>query len=159
MPATKARKSPNPQSSRNLSAPSILSRYQARLYTTIHPTHKPIVQLPSKEEEERQTPTRPERAVNIVGLSLKELEEEFVHFGLPKYRATQVFQWLYGQGSTSFDEMPTLGKKLIAQLKEHYYVDAGSPAVDTTSEDGTRKWLVDLGNKQSVESTSEGAQI
>jgi 23S rRNA (adenine2503-C2)-methyltransferase len=96
---------------------------------------------------------RPERAVNIVGLTLKELEEEFVHFGLPKYRATQVFQWLYGQGSTSFDEMPTLGKKLISQLKEHYYVDAGSATVDTTSEDGTRKWLVDLGNKQCVEST------
>lgn len=76
-----------------------------------------------------------------------------MHFGLDKYRATQVFQWLYGQGVTTFEDMPTLGKKLIAALNERYYIDAGSTEADSTSNDGTRKWLVDLGNKQCVEST------
>jgi len=129
------------------------AHYSNRSYCTVHPEHKPAVHLPTKEEEEATTPKRPERAVNIIGLTLKDMEEEFVHFGLPKYRATQVFQWIYGQGSKSFDEMPTLGKKLIAQLKEHYYLDSGSTSADSTSNDGTRKWLVDLGEKQCVEST------
>lgn len=124
-----------------------------RQYCTIHPQHKPAVPLPTKAQDEATTPVRPERTVNIIGLTKKEMEEEFEHFGLPAYRATQVFQWLYGQGAQSFDEMPTLGKKLISQLKEHYYVEFGNTSADATSNDGTRKWLVDLGNKQCVEST------
>lgn len=124
-----------------------------RSYCTIHPSHKPAVPLPTKEQEEAVSSKRNERAINIIGLSKKELEEEFEHFGLPRYRASQVFQWIYGQGASSFDEMPTLGKKLISQLKDHYYVDFGNTPADSTSNDGTRKWLVDLGNKQCVEST------
>lgn len=126
--------------------------FLARTYTTIHPPHKPIVHLPTKDEEEREKPVRPERAINLIGLTRPEMEEEFVHFGLPKFRATQIFQWIYGQGAQSFEEMPNLGKQLTAKLKEHYYIDLGSTSADSTSEDGTRKWLVDLGNKQCVES-------
>lgn len=132
---------------------SPLGRTLIRSYCITHPEHKPAVHLPTKEEEDATALKRPERAVNIIGLTLKEMEEEFTHFGLPKYRATQVFQWLYGQGARSFDEMPTLGKKLISQLKEHYYVDSGTTSADSTSNDGTRKWVVDLGEKQCVEST------
>lgn len=124
-----------------------------RKYSTIHPSHKPIVQLPTKEQEEAEKLQRPARAVNIIGLTRTELEEEFQHFNFPKYRATQVFQWLYGQGATRFEDMPNIGKNLISQLNEKYYIDYGSTAADSTSNDGTRKWLVDLGSKQCVEST------
>lgn len=145
----KLRESAKPSIARR--APS--SSFSRRSYCTIHPTHKEPVHLPTKEEEDASTPKRPERAVNIIGLTRQELEEEFVHFGLDKYRAAQVFQWLYGQGVTSFEDMPNLGKKLIASLNERYYIDSGSTAADSTSNDGTRKWLVDLGEKQCVEST------
>ena len=110
--------------------------------------------MPSKEEEDAEKTKRANRSVNIIGLTRPELEEEFTHFGLPKYRATQIFQWLYGQGATKFEDMPNLGKNLVSQLNELYYIDYGSTTADSTSNDGTRKWLVDLGGKQCVESTS-----
>lgn len=125
----------------------------ARRYSTIHPEHKPIVHLPTKEEETVEKEEKPERAINLVGLTRQELQDEFVHFGIEKYRATQVFQWLYAQGAQSFEDMPTIGKKTIEKLKQHYFIEWGATSADSTSNDGTRKWLVDLGNKQCVEST------
>lgn len=124
----------------------------SRAYTTIHPAHKEPVRVPTKDEEDADKAKRASRSVNIIGLTRQELEEEFTHFNLPKYRATQVFQWLYGQGATKFENMPNLGKNLISQLNELYFIDYGSTTADSTSNDGTRKWLVDLGGKQCVES-------
>jgi 23S rRNA (adenine2503-C2)-methyltransferase len=110
-----------------------------------------MVHLPTKEEEEVEKPAKPERSINLIGLTREEMQEEFVHFGIEKYRATQVFQWIYGQGAQSLDEMPTIGRKTIEKLKEHYYLEWGATSADSTSNDGTRKWLVDLGQKQCVE--------
>ena len=45
---------------------------------------------------------------NIKDFDLQDLEEEFIKMGEKKFRALQVFQWLYVEKVKSFDEMTNL---------------------------------------------------
>ena len=47
----------------------------------------------------------------LFGLSLIELQELLVAAGLKKFRAAQVYQWLYQKSVTAFDQMRNLSKK------------------------------------------------
>ena len=58
--------------------------------------------------------------MNIYDLTLKELENYFLEIDEKKYRASQVFSWLYEKRVTSFDEMSNLGKDLILKLKDNF---------------------------------------
>ena len=58
--------------------------------------------------------------MNIYDLTLNELENYFLENGEKKYRASQVFSWLYEKRVTSFDEMSNLSKDLITRLKEDF---------------------------------------
>lgn len=116
--------------------------------------HKPIVKLPSKDEEIKEEKKLSDgRLINIIGLTRNEIEFEFEHFNVPKYKTMQVFQWLYSHGVQSFDEMNNIGKPLIEKLKNHFYISHGKVTSDLISSDGTRKWLLEIGNKQYVESS------
>ncbi|WP_126973060.1 23S rRNA (adenine(2503)-C(2))-methyltransferase RlmN [Gynurincola endophyticus] len=76
---------------------------------------------------------------NIRHLALSELEELFAEMGEKKFRARQVYEWLWKKHAHSFDEMTNLGKELRAQLSEKFTLPA--LAVNTTqhSNDGTIK--------------------
>ena len=56
--------------------------------------------------------------INIRDLTQEELEEEIIKLGEKKFRAKQIFAWLY-RGVDSFDEMTDLSKELIQKLKEN----------------------------------------
>ena len=51
--------------------------------------------------------------MNIYDLTLNELEEYFLSIGEKKYRATQVFDWLYEKRVSSFSDMFNLSKDII----------------------------------------------
>ena len=57
---------------------------------------------------------------NIKDYDLKDLEKEFENMGEKKYRAGQVFQWLYVEKVKSFDEMTNLSIELREKLKANY---------------------------------------
>ena len=57
--------------------------------------------------------------VNIRDLNYEELEETLVRMGEKKYRAKQIFSWLY-KGIDSFDEMTDISKELIEKLKQNF---------------------------------------
>ncbi len=57
---------------------------------------------------------------NIYDLTIKELEEYFIKIDGKKYRALQVFDFLYVKRVNSFDEMTNLSKELITQLKKDF---------------------------------------
>ena len=59
---------------------------------------------------------------NIRDFELSELEEEMINLGEKKYRAKQIFAWLYRDIKT-FDEMTDLSKDLIEKLKENYTLE------------------------------------
>ena len=58
--------------------------------------------------------------MNIYNLTYDELESYFLSIDEKKYRASQVFEWLYKKRVTSFSEMTNLGNKLISILEKDF---------------------------------------
>ena len=52
----------------------------------------------------------------IMGLTLEELQEELGGLGMKKFRAEQVFRWLYEKAATDFAQMSNLSKEARQQL-------------------------------------------
>jgi len=76
---------------------------------------------------------------NIRGLSLPELEDYFQTLGEKKFRAKQVYEWLWQKQAHSFEAMTNLSKELRSLLNEHFSLPA--LVIDATqySADGTVK--------------------
>ncbi|ALG70192.1 50S rRNA methyltransferase [Azospirillum thiophilum] len=89
---------------------------------------------------------------NLVGLSREELEAEMLSIGLEKFRARQLWHWIYHRGSTDFAEMTTLAKPVREKLAESHVVARPTVVTDLKSADGTRKWLLRMPDGQDVES-------
>ena len=58
---------------------------------------------------------------NLKDYTIQELEEITAKFGEPKFRAKQIFEWLY-RGVRSFDEMTNLPKAFRERLEEKFSV-------------------------------------
>ena len=57
---------------------------------------------------------------NIYGYTLKMLEEYFESIGEKKFKASQVYDWLYKKRVTSFDEMTNIGKNVISKMQQDF---------------------------------------
>lgn len=90
--------------------------------------------------------------INLVGLSRAELEAELKSFGLPAFRARQLWHWIYHRGATAFDVMTTIAKDTQAKLAAHYALDRPEMSRAQQSLDGTSKWLLKFGDGSEVES-------
>ena len=89
---------------------------------------------------------------NLKGLTIEELQEFFLEIGEKKFRAKQVYEWIY-KGALSFDEMTNLSKDLRDKLKENAYIsNLDIEVVQQSKTDGTRKYLFGLGDGNAIES-------
>jgi 23S rRNA (adenine2503-C2)-methyltransferase len=68
-----------------------------------------------------------------------------------RFRAKQIYQWLYQKRARTFGEMTDLPKALQAQLAEHFTIPSLAVERESVSADGTRKYLFDLGDERSIE--------
>ena len=59
---------------------------------------------------------------SIYDMSLKDLEEYFESLGEKKFKARQVYDWLYKKRVSSFDEMTNMKKDLISKMKEDFSI-------------------------------------
>ena len=57
---------------------------------------------------------------NIYNYTVKQLEEYFINMGQKKFKATQVFEWLYQKRVASFEEMSNIKKEVIDKLNEDF---------------------------------------
>ena len=57
---------------------------------------------------------------SIFSITRNKLEEYFLENNEKKFKATQVFEWIYRKGVRSFDEMTNLKKETIDKLKEDF---------------------------------------
>ncbi len=89
---------------------------------------------------------------NIRDLSLTELEETFTAMDEPKFRAKQIYQWLWHKGCNSFDEMTNLSKALRAKLEEQFEFRRIEKDVEQKSVDGTIKFRFKLHDGSLIES-------
>ena len=80
--------------------------------------------------------------VNILGLSRVALEAKVTRLGLPKFRAKQLWRWVWRHGLTNFDEMSDLGKTVRAQFSGMFHADRPLVTRRFQSSDGTIKWLL-----------------
>ena len=89
---------------------------------------------------------------NIKGLSLGELQEFVVSLGEPKYRAGQIYQWLYKNRVHSFDEMTNLPAPFRETLAGSAEIETFAVVTSQTSKaDGTIKFLYELGDGARIE--------
>ncbi|MCI0708210.1 MAG: 23S rRNA (adenine(2503)-C(2))-methyltransferase RlmN [Ignavibacteriae bacterium] len=90
---------------------------------------------------------------NLKGLTVPELQEFVESLGEKKYRARQMFSWLYGKRAQSFDEMTDISKDFRTLLHEAATVDNLKVAAKEVSErDGTVKFLFELSDGLKIES-------
>ncbi|MCO6478109.1 MAG: 23S rRNA (adenine(2503)-C(2))-methyltransferase RlmN [Phaeodactylibacter sp.] len=89
---------------------------------------------------------------DIRQLSQLELEELFKGIGEPKFRAKQVYEWLWKKGAHSFEEMTNLSKKLREFLDENFAINAIAIDKVQHSLDGTIKSRFRLHDGHLIES-------
>jgi 23S rRNA (adenine2503-C2)-methyltransferase len=89
---------------------------------------------------------------NLKGLNLPELQSFVVSLGEKKYRAVQLFTWLYAKGANTFDEMTDISKGFRDNLKQHASIAALRPKAQSVASDGTVKFLFQLEDQLAIES-------
>ncbi len=92
--------------------------------------------MPSTTSPEAQT------RVNLLGLTLAQMEEFFLGIGEKKFRAQQVLKWIHHAGVTDIAEMTNLGVALRAKLRDIAEVRPPEIVSQHDSTDGTRKWVI-----------------
>ena len=94
--------------------------------------------------------------VDLFDLDREALEALLAEWGEPRFRATQVWGWLYDKGVRSFDEMTNLPASLRERLAEE--TTLGTLEIDTeqVASDGTIKRLYKLSDGQLIESVLMG---
>ncbi|MCY1570451.1 23S rRNA (adenine(2503)-C(2))-methyltransferase RlmN [Staphylococcus pettenkoferi] len=88
---------------------------------------------------------------SIYSLRFDELQDWLVEHGQQKFRAQQIYQWLYEKRVDSFDGMSNLSKPLRELLEEHFAITTLSTVVKQESRDGTIKFLFQLQDGYTIE--------
>jgi 23S rRNA (adenine2503-C2)-methyltransferase len=90
--------------------------------------------------------------VNLLGLDAEGLARTCQAWGEKPFRARQLSRWIHQRGEDDFAAMSDLAKDFRARLATSACVRAPAVLSDHTSGDGTRKWLLDVGAGNAVES-------
>jgi 23S rRNA (adenine2503-C2)-methyltransferase len=88
---------------------------------------------------------------NIYDLTVEELEEYFLSIGEKKFKAIQVYSWLYDKRVDSFDQMTDMKKTVIEKLKEDFSISKLKP-VKIEKDELVNKYLFELSDGLYVES-------
>ncbi len=88
---------------------------------------------------------------SLLGLSQIELEEAITALQLPRFRARQLWRWVWRHGVTEFSDMTDLGKPVQSLLAQHFHADRPAVSRRQDSSDGTIKWLLRLHDGHEIE--------
>lgn len=89
---------------------------------------------------------------NIKDYDLEDLKKELENIGEKKFRAEQIFKWLYVEKVKEFDEMTNLSLELREKLKNEYDICNFKILRKQESSDGTKKYLFDVLDGNAIES-------
>lgn len=87
----------------------------------------------------------------LIGLSRSELEQAFAGLGFERFRAKQVWQWVYAKGAHDFAQMTNIAKAQQQKMAEHFTITRPTISRALTSIDGTRKWLLAMDDANKIE--------
>ena len=88
----------------------------------------------------------------LLGKNIEELREVAAQVGLPKFAATQLAEWLYKKGATSFEQMTNISLAGRKALTEKYTLGLSAPVSVAESSDGTKKYIFVVESGQRIES-------
>ena len=88
---------------------------------------------------------------NIKEYNLSDLQDEILALGEKKYRAEQIFKWIYIDKVKEFDEMTNLSIELREKLKQEYTMCNFKILKKQESSDGTKKYLFDVLDGNAIE--------
>lgn len=89
--------------------------------------------------------------VNLLDFDLPRLSGFFAERGEKPFRARQVLKWIHLYGAEDFGQMTDLAKTLRAKLPEWAEIRPPHLLHEQTSDDGTRKWLLEVSPGNRVE--------
>ena len=89
--------------------------------------------------------------VNLLGLDQEALRGFCAGLGEKPYRARQLLRWIHHAGVDDFSAMTDMSRPLRARLAKSAAIAAPRVLRDTTAADGTRKWLLDVGTGNAIE--------
>lgn len=90
-------------------------------------------------------------AVNLLDLDAQSLTAFLEGAGEKPFRAKQVMRWVHRNGVSEVEKMTDISKSLREKLISLTEIRLPNVVSDSTSSDGTRKWLLDVGTGNSVE--------
>ena len=90
-------------------------------------------------------------ATNLLGLDAQGMERFFAGLGEKPFRARQVLKWIHRRGAAGFGEMTDIARELRAKLAASAAIEPPAVAGDSSSADGTRKWLLKVDGANAVE--------
>ncbi|WP_261517546.1 23S rRNA (adenine(2503)-C(2))-methyltransferase RlmN [Campylobacter lanienae] len=79
-------------------------------------------------------------------------QNELANIIKPKFRAKQIYEWIYKKNAKSFDEMSNLPKDIREDLKGEFQIDPLSCVRSEISKDGSIKYLFKLHDGKTIES-------
>lgn len=88
---------------------------------------------------------------SIHSLTHQTIQEWVLEQGEKKFRADQIWEWLYRKRVQSFEEMTNLSKDLIAKLNDQFVVNPLKQRIVQESADGTVKYLFELPDGMLIE--------
>lgn len=88
---------------------------------------------------------------SIHSLTHQTIQEWVLEQGEKKFRADQIWEWLYRKRVQSFEEMTNLSKDLIAKLNDQFVINPLKQGIVQESADGTVKYLFELPDGMLIE--------
>ena len=89
--------------------------------------------------------------INLYGQEITKLEKLLMDRGQKKYRATQLFTWIYEKKAKTFDEMSDVSKVFREELNRDFCLTLPTIYKKQVSKDGTIKLLLELEDGAKIE--------
>jgi 23S rRNA (adenine2503-C2)-methyltransferase len=89
--------------------------------------------------------------LNVAELDVQELESALETRGGERFHARQLYRWIYKRGVVDFHAMTDLSKELRATLAAEFDVITPNVVAESRSVDGTRKFVLELGDQRRIE--------
>lgn len=93
----------------------------------------------------------PVTKTNLLGMTREQMEAFFLAIGEKKFRAQQVIKWIHQIGVDDFEQMTNVSKALRQKLAEIAEIRGPEVIHREYSADGTRKWVMRVGENSMVE--------
>jgi 23S rRNA (adenine2503-C2)-methyltransferase len=89
--------------------------------------------------------------LNLLDLNQPQLAEYFKGLGEKPFRAKQLMRWVHHFSVSDFEQMTDIAKPLREKLSQEACILPPAVSLEQVSQDGTRKWLIDVGTGNGIE--------